>query len=179
MSSPGAPSGCAEAFARAAAVPKERQPEDQELVEREPRAAHLCLGERSRSVNHRERVRAQRQALRREHGRGQVVSDVADELERLGVDVAERLLRDILGRGVDGRQVPVSASPSRSYEDTAKPCRLARPRMRSDAPGTSFASSHGWLNHVALISPVSSATFAVRIFSRPRRRLDASGRRPR
>ncbi len=86
-------------------VPKEREPEDQELVEREPRAAHLCLRERSRSVDHRERVRAQRKALRREHGRGKVVSDVADELERVGVDAAERLLRDVLGRGVDGRQV--------------------------------------------------------------------------
>ena len=86
-------------------VPQERQPEDRELVEREPRAAHLCLRERSRSVNHGERVRAQRKALRREHGRRQVVSDVADELERLGMDVAERLLRDVLRRGVDGRQV--------------------------------------------------------------------------
>ncbi len=45
--------------------------------------------------------------------------------------------------------------------------------MRSAVPGTSFASSQGWLNHVALISPVSSATRAVRIFRRPRRRLVA------
>ena len=37
-------------------------------------------------------------------------------------------------------------------------------------PGVSFASSHGWLNHVARISPVSSATCAVRMWSRPRRR---------
>ncbi len=43
--------------------------------------------------------------------------------------------------------------------------------MRTAVPGTSFDSSQGWLNHVALISPVSSATRAVRIFSRPRRRL--------
>ena len=40
-------------------------------------------------------------------------------------------------------------------------------------PGVSLASSHGWLNHVARISPVASATCAVRMWRRPRRREDA------
>ena len=57
---------------------------------------------------------------------------------------------------------------------TAKPNRFARPRSLMRVPGTSFDSSQGWLNQVALISPVSSATRAVRIFSRPRRRLDTA-----
>ena len=75
--------------------------------------------------------------------------------------------------GYTGAKSPVSASPSRSYDETAKPCRFARPLIRTAVPATSLDSSHGWLNHVALISPVSSAIRAVRIFSRPRRRLVA------
>jgi hypothetical protein len=42
----------------------------------------------------------------------------------------------------------------------------------------SLLSSQGWLNQVALIASVSSATVAVRIFSRPRRRLDAARTTP-
>ena len=62
---------------------QEREPEDEELVEGEPRPPDLGLGERPRAMDRRERVRAHRKALRREQRGGQVVSDVADVLERL------------------------------------------------------------------------------------------------
>ena len=86
------------------------------------------------------------------------------------------------GRGASSARGP--RSPGRPARSRPSPSRrrgrTRRPRSRTcsrghgcgpQCPATSFPSSHGWLNHVALISPVSSATRAVRIFSRPRRRL--------
>ena len=124
-------------------------------------------------MNRAKRIGAERQALGGEQRSGQVVADVADVLERLRVHVAERLLRDVLRRRVDGREV----AGLRLAVEVVRGDREAVPvRAAADAncrAGTSFASSQGWLNHVALISPVSSAIRAVRIFSRPRRRLVA------
>jgi hypothetical protein len=52
-----------------------------------------------------QRIRAQREALGREHGSRHVVSHVPDERERLGMDIPEGLLRHVLGRRVHGREV--------------------------------------------------------------------------
>ena len=127
-----------------------------------------------------ERVRAESEAARTTSSAdGHVVAEIADELERLRVEIAQLLLRDVLGRRDRRARSRLSpTSPSRSYDETAKPCLFARPRTRIGVPETSFVSSHGWLNQVALISPVSSATRAVRILSRPRRRLDTERTTP-
>ena len=52
-----------------------------------------------------QRVRSEREAFRGEQRRGKVVTDGANALERLQVEVAELLLREILGRRVDRREV--------------------------------------------------------------------------
>ncbi len=116
--------------------PRERESEDEELVEREPHASDLRLGERARTMDGDERIRPHRQALGREHRGGQILSDVADTLRAparagRGASSASRPRRP--GRRVRSRAV--SASPSRSYEETANPCLFARPRMRIACAG--------------------------------------------
>ena len=64
-----------------------------------PRAASAGDGSRG------ERVRSEREAFRGEQRRGKIVPDGANELERLQVEVAELLLREILGRRVDRGEV--------------------------------------------------------------------------
>jgi hypothetical protein len=45
----------------------------------------------------------------------------------------------------------------------SNPNRPRRPRTRSDVPGSSRCSSHGWLKNVTSIEPLSSSIRAVRI----------------
>ena len=106
MSSPGAPSGCADALLARGRRAREREPEHEELVEREPRPPDLGLGERARAVDRDERIaRGAGGAPRASSAAGRSSPDVADEVERLRVEVAELLLRDVLRRRVDGREV--------------------------------------------------------------------------
>src|SRR5262245_7136380 len=53
-----------------------------------------------------QRVATQRHPLGGQKLRRQVVTDVADDLESLGVEIAELLLRDVLARRIDRREVP-------------------------------------------------------------------------
>ncbi len=104
MSSPGRPSGSADACGARSRRPGEREPEDEELVEGEPGAPHLGLRERGRSVHRGERIGAEREPPGREHGRGQVLSDGPHEGEHVTVEVAKPPLGDFLGRRVHGRE---------------------------------------------------------------------------
>ena len=177
MSSPGSPRGCADALSRAAAVRSEREPEDEELVEREPHASDLRLGKRARTVDGDERIRPHRQALggeqRRQAGpRRRRRRARAPARAGRGASSASRPRRR-------GRRVRSRRSPPRRRGRTRRPRNRACSRGRgreSRVPATSFASSHGWLNQVALISPVSSAIRAVRILqstaAATRRRAD-------
>ena len=134
----------------------------------------------ARPVDGGERIGAERKPLAtRAASAGSRLADVADELERLRVEVAELLLREILGGRVDGREVGGLRLAVEVVRGHGEPVAV-RAAAKADraCPATSFASSHGWLNHVALISPVSSATRAVRILSRPRRRLVAERTTP-
>jgi len=72
--------------------------------------------------------------------------------------------------GYTGAKSAVAACPSTSCERTLKPWRPSWPRSRTRVPGGSWSASQGWLNHVALIWPVASATSASVIASRRTRR---------
>ena len=126
MSSPGRRAARADALSRAARCTREREPEDEELVEREPGATHLGLGSEPRSVHRDERVRAEREPPGYEHAGGRSSPTAPHERERLGVEVAKLLLGDLLGGRVDGRE----ARPSRSRR------RGRRRRRRSRAVRT-------------------------------------------
>ena len=56
-------------------------------------------------MNRYDRVRAGRKPLGDEQRRRHVVAEIADELERLRVEIAQLLLCEVLGCGVDGREV--------------------------------------------------------------------------
>ena len=108
---------------------QEREPEDEELVEREPRPPDLGLGERPRAMHDGERVRADREALgreqrrragrrrRREHarapargGRGAVFCATSSVGGIDGCEVARLRLAVEVVRG-DGEAVPVRTAP--------------------------------------------------------------------
>ena len=158
---------------------QESEPEDQELVEREPRPPDLGFGERPRTMHDRERVRTQSAGARMRAARRE-----APPRRRAPVRAPARG-----GRAASSarrppwrdRQARSRPSPTRRRGRTTTRRSHAGSHDRGcerPCPATSFDSSHGWLNHVALISPVSSATRAVRIFSRPRRRLVAERTTP-
>ncbi len=138
------------------------------------RRARSASSSRARPVEPDERVRAQRQRVARADVGGQRLADVAGERERRLRQRAEGLLREVRGRRVDGREV----RRLHGVADVERPTPGSRtgsacPAGAGGCPGVSFGSSHGWLNHVARISPVASVTCAVRMWSRPRRRADA------
>ena len=84
---------------------QESEPEDQELVECEPRPPDLGFRERTRTMHDRQRVRSSRQAFGCEQRSGKLFPDVEHPFERLLVEVTELLLRDVLGGGIDRREV--------------------------------------------------------------------------
>ena len=154
MSSPGPPSGCAEALARVAAV--------RSSASRRTRSSSNASRERPTSASGSDRggeaLRAHPHeaagARTRAAAAGTSSPTSRTSSQRLRMEVAQLLLRDVLRRRVDGREVArlrvavqvvrrdreaVAVRAARGYEETC--------------PATSFVSSQGWLNHVALISP--------------------------
>ena len=84
---------------------RKRQAQDEQLVERETYPPDLRLGKRTRPVQRGERVGPQRKPLASAQLRRQRLSGVADEAEHLRAQLAELLLRDVLARGIDRREV--------------------------------------------------------------------------
>ncbi len=105
MSSPGSPRGCADALSRTAAV--------RSSASRRTRSSSNASRTRPTSASGSERGRWIAQSASGRIGRrseassdgGQVLSDIADALECLRVQVAELLLRHVFGGGVDGSEV--------------------------------------------------------------------------
>ena len=85
--------------------PRERELEDEELVEGEPPPALLCLLRRARMVQRDERIGPQRQPLRDGERCGQRIAVGADVLERRRDEGAQLLLGERLAGGVDRRVV--------------------------------------------------------------------------
>ena len=85
--------------------PRERELEDEELVEGEPPPALLCLLRRARMVHRDERIGPQRQPLRDGERCGQRIAVGADVLERRRDEGAELLLGQRLAGGVHRRVV--------------------------------------------------------------------------
>ena len=77
----------------------------EQLLEREPHASGLGLVERAWPVQGNQGVGAQRKTFAREERRRQRLPGIAHEWKRLRAKLAQLLLRDVLARGVHGREV--------------------------------------------------------------------------
>jgi hypothetical protein len=99
--------------------------QEQQLLEREPRASGLGLVLRLRMVQRDERVALQRQPLAHPQLRGQGVDPVAGARQRRGDQCTHPLRRDLLAGGIDrcevGRRLAVADVVGADVEAVASP----------------------------------------------------------
>ena len=86
-------------------APRQRQLEDEQLVEGEPLPSLLGLLERARLVDRRQRVASERQPALRLQRRRQRVGMVGHERQRRLDELAQLRRRDLLARRIDRREV--------------------------------------------------------------------------
>ena len=126
-----------------------------------------------------ERVGAQWQPRCAFPAAGQRVGQVARVRERRPDELAQ-LLRQLLARRIDGREVRGGGAAVQVVGADCEPVAVRRPRSRTCVPGASFSCEPRLVEPGRGDPPLPSLTCAVRICSRPRpRRDDALAPRPR
>ena len=120
-----------------------------------------------------ERVGAQRQVLALLELRRQRVGQVPRVDERRADQLAQLLRRHVLAGWIDGSEVRRRDDAVQvEGADVESVTPLAGRAGARAFPAGSCRASQGWLNHVAETVPLPSATRALSIFSRPRRRSE-------